>query len=79
MAVSVFLPHVGMGVSEATILVWLKGVGDVVAVGEPIAQFETAKSTLDLEAPVAGVLSAIHVGVDQVVELGVEIALIEAY
>lgn len=77
MAVSVILPHVGMGVSEATILAWLKGVGDVVAAGEPIARFETAKSTLDLEAPVAGVLSAIHFGVDQVVELGVEIAVIE--
>lgn len=75
---SVYLPSVGMGISEATIVKWLKSVGDRVESGEAIAEIETAKSTVEVEAPVGGTLSAIHFGEDSEVEIGVEIATIEA-
>jgi len=77
MATSVFLPSVGMGISEAIIVSWLKQVGDRVAAGEPVAEVETAKSTVEIEAPVAGTLAQIHFEVDAEVEIGTEIATIE--
>ncbi len=77
MAASVYLPSVGMGISEATIVSWLKGVGDRVEAGEAIAEIETAKSTVEVEAPVAGTLSQILFEVDSEVDVGTEIAKIE--
>lgn len=78
MAVSVEIPNVGMGVTEATIVNWLKAVGDRVEAGEAIAEIETAKSTVEVEAPVGGTLSAILAQVDDEIEVGVAIATIEA-
>lgn len=74
---SVFLPNVGMGISEATIVKWLKQIGDPVTAGEAILEIETAKSTVEVEAPVGGTLSAIHVAEDDEVEIGTEVAVIE--
>lgn len=77
MAVSVEIPNVGMGVTEATIVNWLKAVGDRVEAGEAIVEIETAKSTVEVEAPAAGTLSEILAQVDDEVEVGVAIATIE--
>jgi pyruvate/2-oxoglutarate dehydrogenase complex dihydrolipoamide acyltransferase (E2) component len=77
MAVSVLLPPAGMGVVEGTIVCWLKGVGDRVDKGEAIAEMETAKATVEIEAPVGGVLSSIVVPEGETVEVNVEIATIE--
>lgn len=77
MAVSVEIPNVGMGVTEATIVNWLKNVGDRVEAGEAIVEVETAKSTVEVEAPVGGTLSAILAQVDDEIEVGVAIATIE--
>jgi pyruvate/2-oxoglutarate dehydrogenase complex dihydrolipoamide acyltransferase (E2) component len=77
MAVSVLLPRAGMGVTEATISSWLKGVGDRVEKGEVIAEMETAKTNVEIEAPVGGVLTTIVVPEGEMVEVDVEIATIE--
>lgn len=77
MAASVYLPNVGMGISEATIVKWLKAVGDSVEAGETVAEIETAKSTVEVEAPVSGTIAAIHFEEDAEVEVGTEIATIE--
>jgi pyruvate/2-oxoglutarate dehydrogenase complex dihydrolipoamide acyltransferase (E2) component len=74
---SVFLPNAGMGISEATIVKWLKSVGDRVEAGETIVEIETAKSTVEVEAPVSGTLSSILFEEDAEVEVGTEIATIE--
>lgn len=74
---SVFLPNAGMGISEATIVKWLKAVGDAVIAGETIVEIETAKSTVEVEAPVSGTLSSILFEEDAEVEVGTEIATIE--
>jgi len=60
MSVEVRIPQFGMTMHEATIVSWHKEVGDPVAQGEAIAELETDKVTVELEAPVSGVLSAIH-------------------
>lgn len=77
MATSVFLPNVGMGVTEATIVKWLKTVGDSIQAGEAIAEIETAKSTVEVEAPASGTVASILFEEDAEVEVGVEIATIE--
>ena len=74
---SVFLPNAGMGISEATIVKWLKSVGDPVTAGETIVEIETAKSTVEVEAPVSGTLASILFDEDAEVEVGTEIATIE--
>jgi pyruvate dehydrogenase E2 component (dihydrolipoamide acetyltransferase) len=54
------LPQFGMTMHEATIVSWLKGVGDPVGQGEILATAETDKVTVEIESPASGVLSAIH-------------------
>lgn len=77
MTVSVFLPHSGMGISEATIVKWLKNVGDSVAKDEVIAEIETAKSVVEVESPASGKLTQILFQEDETIEVGTEIATIE--
>jgi len=50
------MPDLGFEAGEGELSVWLKGVGDVVQAGEPIAEFESDKVTLEVEAPADGVL-----------------------
>jgi pyruvate/2-oxoglutarate dehydrogenase complex dihydrolipoamide acyltransferase (E2) component len=77
MVVSVVIPSSGMGITEAVIVKWLKQPGERVQAGEAIAEFETAKSVLDLEAPASGVLKSILFQENDTVEVGIEIATIE--
>jgi 2-oxoglutarate dehydrogenase E2 component (dihydrolipoamide succinyltransferase) len=60
MATEVRLPQFGMTMHEATIVTWLKRVGEPVGQGELLATAETDKVTVEIESPVSGVLSAIH-------------------
>jgi len=76
MAVAVKLPEISMGVTEATIVRWLKAVGDRIEAGEPLVEVETAKSTVEVEAPASGVLTEILVQADEEVEVGSHIAKI---
>lgn len=76
MAVSVKLPEISMGVTEATVVNWLKAVGDRVKAGEPLVEVETAKSTVEVEAPVSGILLEILAQVDDEVEVGAYLARI---
>ncbi len=56
MAEIIPMPDLGFEAGEGELSVWLKGVGDEVQAGEPIAEFESDKVTLEVEAPAAGVL-----------------------
>ena len=59
MAQDVVLPKLGMAMEEATIIAWTKSVGERLAAGETLAQVETDKAVLEIEAPTAGVLQEI--------------------
>ncbi len=52
----IIMPKTGMAMEEGTIVRWLKKEGDAVSKGEPIAEIETDKVTMDLEAEGNGVL-----------------------
>ncbi len=64
------LPHGDLTVSEAKVLNWRKKVGDVMAAGEIIAEVETDKAVLEVEAPAAGRLVRIAAPPDSVVKMG---------
>ncbi len=50
------LADIGEGLTEAEIVRWLVQVGDEVAADQPMVEVETAKSVVDIPAPVGGVL-----------------------
>lgn len=48
------MPKLGMDMEEGTLLRWLKKTGETVKKGEPVAEIETDKSTMELESPADG-------------------------
>ena len=56
MAIELKIPEVGESITEAVIARWLKKVGEAVSADEPVVDLETDKVTVQLPAPVAGVL-----------------------
>ena len=54
---TVIMPKMGDAMEEGTLLKWLKDVGEEVAVGDPLAEIETDKVTLEIEAEAAGTLT----------------------
>jgi 2-oxoglutarate dehydrogenase E2 component (dihydrolipoamide succinyltransferase) len=64
------VPVLGESVAEATVGKWLKAVGDAVALDEPLVELETDKVSVEVPAPVAGVLAAIDVKEGETVEVG---------
>lgn len=59
MATEIRVPTLGESVTEATIGKWLKKVGDVIVADEPLVELETDKVSIEVPAPVAGVLTEI--------------------
>jgi 2-oxoglutarate dehydrogenase E2 component (dihydrolipoamide succinyltransferase) len=59
MATEIRVPTLGESVTEATIGRWFKKAGEAVAVDEPLVELETDKVTVEVPAPIAGVLSEI--------------------
>jgi 2-oxoglutarate dehydrogenase E2 component (dihydrolipoamide succinyltransferase) len=55
----VMVPTLGESVTEATVSTWFKKVGDQVAQDEMLCELETDKVSVEVPAPVAGVLAEI--------------------
>ncbi|WP_322488035.1 dihydrolipoamide acetyltransferase family protein [Chloroflexus sp.] len=72
----VTMPRLSDTMSEGTVGRWLKKIGDSIAVGDIIAEIETDKATMELEAFEAGVLQQILVPEGQTVPIGQPIAII---
>lgn len=72
------MPKMGESISEATIISWLKNVGDFVEAEETILEVATDKVDSDVPAPVSGVITEILFQKDDVVEVGTVLALIDA-
>ena len=54
------LPDLGEGLADAELVRWMVAVGDTVAVDQPIAEVETAKSVVEVPSPFAGVVAVCH-------------------
>ena len=59
MAVEILMPALSPTMEEGKLAKWLKAVGDSVKSGDVIAEIETDKATMEVEAVDEGVLSAI--------------------
>ena len=59
MATEIRVPTLGESVTEATIGKWLKKVGDAIVADEPLVELETDKVSIEVPAPVSGVLTEI--------------------
>jgi 2-oxoglutarate dehydrogenase E2 component (dihydrolipoamide succinyltransferase) len=70
------LPKLGESIVSATVVQWMKRVGDQIALDEPILEVATDKVNSEIPSPVKGELIEILVDVDQVVEVGQPLALI---
>ncbi|MFC4395185.1 dihydrolipoamide acetyltransferase family protein [Arthrobacter sedimenti] len=54
------LPDLGEGLTEAELVSWHVAVGDEIAVDQPIAEVETAKSAVEVPSPYAGIVAELH-------------------
>ncbi len=70
MSTEIRVPTLGESVSEATVGQWYKKPGDHVNADEPLVELETDKVTLEVPAPISGIMSDILVGAGETVEVG---------
>src|SRR6202044_3175722 len=78
MAVSIVMPALEMAQETGKIISWLKKEGDSITKGEPLAEIETDKVVLELEASADGVLAGVKAAAGDVVQVGKTIAWIVA-
>jgi pyruvate dehydrogenase E2 component (dihydrolipoamide acetyltransferase) len=78
MAVSIVMPALEMAQETGKIISWLKKEGDSIAKGDPIAEIETDKVVLEVEATADGVLAGVTAAAGDVVQVGKTIAWIVA-
>jgi len=70
------MPFGDLTISEGKIVRWAKAVGDTVAAGELVAEIETDKAVVEIEAPVAGVIAGIEQPVGAIVPMGGRIGVV---
>ena len=72
----VIMPKMGDAMEEGTLIKWLKAVGDEVAEGDALAEIETDKITLEMEAQESGFITNIFADEGAVVPIGEAVATI---
>ncbi|WP_372697089.1 dihydrolipoamide acetyltransferase family protein [Arthrobacter sp. JSM 101049] len=78
MAIKVFLlPDLGEGLTEADLVNWLVAEGDTIAVDQPIAEVETAKSLVEVPSPFAGTVHQLHGAPGDTVDVGKPLVSVE--
>lgn len=70
------LPKLGESITDATIISWLKNVGDTIEEDEPICEIATDKVDSEVPSPVNGTIIEILYEADDVVDVGKVIARI---
>ena len=78
MATNVLMPKMGYDMTEGKILRWLKQEGEAVTKGEAIAEIQTDKVNIEIEAFASGVLAKILHVADEDVPVGEVIGIIAA-
>ncbi|MBV8640863.1 MAG: pyruvate dehydrogenase complex dihydrolipoamide acetyltransferase [Verrucomicrobia bacterium] len=76
MPIAIEMPKLSDTMTEGTLVKWIKKVGDTVAVGDVLAEVETDKATMEMEAFDEGILSEIYVNDGEKVEIGQRLALL---
>ena len=76
MATRVIMPRIGGTVVEGTLKKWLVEEGDRVTRYQPIAEVSSEKVTIEVPAPVDGVVLRIMVPAGECVPVGTPLAII---
>jgi 2-oxoglutarate dehydrogenase E2 component (dihydrolipoamide succinyltransferase) len=71
------MPKMGESIYEATIINWLKNVGDTIDAEETLLEVATDKVDSEVPSPVSGVITEIRFGKNDIVKVGAVLALIE--
>ncbi|HEX5954369.1 MAG TPA: biotin/lipoyl-containing protein, partial [Solirubrobacterales bacterium] len=74
MSAEIVMPRLSDSMEEGTILKWMKGVGDEVALGDELVEIETDKANMVFEADAAGTLIEIVAGEGDTLPIGEVIA-----
>ena len=75
--VDVMIPKMGMGTEEVDLIKWHVNEGDAVAAGAPLADIESEKTTITVEAETAGTIAEVCVGENSPTTVGSVICRIE--
>jgi 2-oxoisovalerate dehydrogenase E1 component len=75
--VSIVMPNQDLTVTEATVVRWLKKVGDTVKLGETIVEVETEKAIVPVESPTNGILASIHAAENSIVAMSESLGTIQ--
>ena len=75
--VELIMPKMGESVAEATIIKWLKEVGETIELEESVLEIATDKVDSEVPSPTEGVLKEKLFNEDDVVQVGQAIAIIE--
>ena len=78
MATTITMPQLGYDMQEGTVVKWRKGEGEEVSRGEVIAEIETDKAVVEMEAYAGGILRKLVVAEGKTVPVGTLIAVITA-
>lgn len=76
MSVNIEMPKLSDTMTEGTVVKWHKNVGDQVEIGDVIAEVETDKATMEMEAFDDGVLTEIRVQVGEKAAIGAILAVL---
>src|SRR5258705_1756815 len=76
MATQVIMPKLSQTMEEGQLSRWLKKEGDKVSMGEPLAEIDTDKATMEMQALGSGVLRKILIQEGESAPLGQLIAII---
>lgn len=71
------MPDLGEGLAEGEIVAWLVAEGDTVALNQPLVEIETAKATVEVPSPLAGVVSVLHGAAGATVPVGAPLVTFE--
>jgi pyruvate/2-oxoglutarate dehydrogenase complex dihydrolipoamide acyltransferase (E2) component len=74
---AITMPNLGFDTTHGVLVAWLKAVGDHVDRGEAIAEVETEKATVEMEAQTGGTIVEIVQPGGTEVEVGAVIAWLE--
>jgi pyruvate dehydrogenase E2 component (dihydrolipoamide acetyltransferase) len=76
MPIAIEMPKLSDTMTEGTLVKWIKKVGDTVAVGDILAEVETDKATMEMEAFDEGILAEIYVQDGGKVQVGQKLAIL---
>ena len=72
-----YLPDLGEGLPDATVVEWHVKVGDSIKLDAPLCSMETAKAVVDVPSPYTGKVTKLHGAPGDIIETGAALAEFE--